>query len=295
MLVTPASLAPLVARIDAVDEHVGGLPDPRVGPRPDLARPDLAVNLHGRGPESHAVLDALAPRHRVGHAAPGWAGPAWDEGPDRPERRRWCDLLAGAGLVTPAEAAGAADDLALSGPAPQRAGGPVVVHPGAAFGAKRWPVDRFAAVARGLAARGHPVVVTGSAAERGLGAAVAAAAGGDDRTGRTDLAALLDLVGSARLVVSGDTGIAHVATALGVPSVTLFGPVGPRRWGPPPGGPHTTLTDAARRRGDRFADDPDPALLAVGVDAVLAACDPLLAAPAPGPGRSAVPSGLERG
>lgn len=39
--------------------------------------------------------------------------------------------------------------------------------------------------------------------------------------------------------------------------------------GPSPGGPHVTLTDAALRRGERFADDPDPALLAVSVDDVL--------------------------
>ena len=51
----------------------------------------------------------------------------------------------------------------------------------------------------------------------------------------------------------------------------LFGPVGPERWGPPPG-PRRSLTHAAVRRGDPFADDPDPALLGLEVDEVAAAC-----------------------
>ncbi len=77
-------------------------------------------------------------------------------------------------------------------------------------------------------------------------------------------------------MIAGDTGIAHVATAFGVPSVTLFGPVGPERWGPPPDPRHVVLTDASVRRGERFADEPDPALLAVGVPEVLASARDLL-------------------
>lgn len=94
--------------------------------------------------------------------------------------------------------------------------------------------------------------------------------------GRTDLAGLTDVVGRAALVVCGDTGVAHLASALGTPSVVLFGPAPPDRWGPPPDGPHVVLTDARRRRGDPFADDPDPALLAVTVDDVLGAATALL-------------------
>jgi ADP-heptose:LPS heptosyltransferase len=131
-------------------------------------------------------------------------------------------------------------------------------------------------VARALADAGHRVVVTGSDAERDLTAAVADAAGGEDLGGRTDLAGLLDVVASARLVLAGDTGISHVATAFATPSVTLFGPVGPEQWGPPPHGPHVTLTHPERRRGERFAGDPDPALLAVTVEEALRAGERLL-------------------
>ena len=70
-------------------------------------------------------------------------------------------------------------------------------------------------------------------------------------------------------MVSGDTGIAHLASAYGTPSVVLFGPVDPAQWGPPAAA-RTSRSPAPRhRRGARFADDPDPALLAIGVEEVL--------------------------
>ncbi|CAA9252067.1 MAG: ADP-heptose--lipooligosaccharide heptosyltransferase II, partial [uncultured Actinomycetospora sp.] len=149
----------------------------------------------------------------------------------------------------------------------------VVVHPGAAYGSKRWPPERFAACAVALRRAGHAVVVAGGPDERSLTAEVVARAGlppDADLGGRTDLAGLLDLVAAATLVLAGDTGISHVATAFGTPSVTLFGPVPPTQWGPPPGGPHVVLGDDTARRGERFADDPDPALLAVTPAEVLA-------------------------
>ena len=65
-------------------------------------------------------------------------------------------------------------------------------------------------------------------------------------------------------------GAAHLASAYGTPSVVLFGPAPPEIWGPPPG-PHIVLTRAELRRGDTFAHRPDPALLAVTVQDVLAA------------------------
>lgn len=269
----------------------GSAPDARVGgpldASSDTDRPSThggagrdagltLVNLHGAGPQSHARLDAIAgdrPAVRIGHAAPGWDGPVWTDDPQRPERRRWCDLLAACGLVTPDVAAATGDDLRLPAPPPPVVGnGAVVIHPGAAFGAKRWPVERFAAVARAVGDAGHAVVVTGGPEEAELAAAVP----GVNLAGRTSIGELCRLVAHARLVVAGDTGIAHVATAYGTPSVTLFGPVGPEQWGPPPDPRHVVLNDAGVRRGERFADDPDPALLAVGVDDVLRVVMPQL-------------------
>ena len=164
------------------------------------------------------------------------------------------------------------------------------MHPGAAYGAKRWPAKRFAACAAALPGAGPPGGRhRAPSSEHRLTAEVVARAGlpvDADLGGRTDLAGLLDLVAASALVLAGDTGISHVATAFGTPSVTLFGPVPPTQWGPPPGGPHVVLGDDTVRRGERFADDPDPALLAVTPDDVLAAL-PAPARTAPSIGRAA--------
>jgi ADP-heptose:LPS heptosyltransferase len=79
-------------------------------------------------------------------------------------------------------------------------------------------------------------------------------------------------------VISGDTGVSHLASAWGTPSVTLFGPTPARLWGPPQDERHVVLEHAAGRRGDPHADDPDPALLEIGVDEVIAAATGRLAA-----------------
>lgn len=262
VLATPGRLAPLAAT--AVDV-VAGHPDVHT-PLPRM-RVDVAVNLHGRGPHSHALLDRLDPACRIGHAAPGWAGPPWLDGAG--DRQRWCDLLTWYGIA--ADAA----DVRLPPPAqPSPLPGAAVVHPGAGYPAKQWPASRFAEVARALAADGHPVVVTGSAAERELAQQVVTRAGlGAEAlwAGATSLDELAALVCGAAVVVCGDTGVAHLATAYWTPSVVLFGPVPAAQWAAPPGSPQIALSADAQRRGDPFADRPDPALLAVTVPDVLAA------------------------
>ncbi|WP_375423927.1 glycosyltransferase family 9 protein [uncultured Friedmanniella sp.] len=130
-------------------------------------------------------------------------------------------------------------------------------------------------VARALAVRGERLVVTGGAADRERAAAVAAAAGLPGEAvlaGRLGLGSFAALVADAALVVTADTGAGHLASAYGRPSVVIFGPAPPEQWGPPPG-PHAALTHAELRRGDAFTDVPDPALLAVNPEEVLAAAD----------------------
>lgn len=278
VLAAPAWLGPVVELTGSVDAllPVAGLdePLPPLGTSLGTASGgvDLAVNLHGRGPQSHARLDALAPRHRVGHAAPGWDGPVWVD--ETNERGRWVDVLRHHRIP------GDPDEVGLARPpVPSPAPGAVVVHVGAAYGSRSWPAERFAVVARTLAASGRRVVLTGSSAERDRADAVAAAAGLPDAAnlaGRTGLAELAALVADAALVVTVDTGAAHLATAYATPSVVLFGPAPVVRWGPPPGGPHVVLTDGRVRRGDVFADEPDPALLAVTPQDVLEAAEGLL-------------------
>ncbi|MCW3065414.1 MAG: glycosyl transferase, family 9, partial [Solirubrobacterales bacterium] len=153
----------------------------------------------------------------------------------------------------------------------------------------RWPADRWAAVARAERARGRTVVVTGGAGESRLVAEVVLRAGLRRRAnlaGRTDLLGLAALVAMSGRVVCGDTGVAHLATALRTPSVVLFGPVGPDAWGPPRERPwHVALW--AGQHGDPHGDVPDPGLLALAVGDVSAELAELparksFAAPAPG-------------
>ncbi|HET7725195.1 MAG TPA: glycosyltransferase family 9 protein [Propionibacteriaceae bacterium] len=234
---------------------------------------DIAVNLHGKGPESRTRLDALQPRRRLGHRwdGPGhcWDGPAWLDGLH--QRERWTRLLQWHGIAADP------DDVRLEQARPSPRPGAVVVHPGAAHGSRRWPTERFARVAAALSRGGHDVVVTGSSNEQPLALAVAEQAGlGDDAVlaGSADLGEMAALVAEAEAVVSADTGAAHLASAYGRPSVVIFGPAPVAEWGPPPG-PHIVLTDESQRRGDVFAETPDPALLAVQVDDVLAALESL--------------------
>ncbi|MYW06114.1 glycosyltransferase family 9 protein, partial [Streptomyces sp. SID3343] len=154
--------------------------------------------------------------------------------------------------------------------APCGLAGATIVHPGAAAAARRWPADRFAALVRALTLRGHRVVVTGGPEDDALVERVACDAG--SAAGRTDVAELAALVASARLVVSGDTGVAHLASAFARPSVTLFGPTPPAEWGPPAAGRHRVLWPAPPGyRGDPHATTVDPVLASIDVEAVVRA------------------------
>lgn len=275
VLAAPAVLAPLVRASGAVDDlfatpsHV----------REPMNRvdwpgqpPELLVNLHGRGPHSHAALLRLAgDRATTGGAASGPPGrllgfacpPVFRDGPqwiqDEHEVVRWCRMLSWYGL--PADPS----DLLLPPPPPRPdLAGVVVLHPGASSADRHWPVDRYAAVTRALRAGGYRVVVTGSAAELPLAGAVARGAGlppDSVLAGRTDLAGLAALVAHAALVLCPDTGVGHLASAYRTPSVLLFGPMAPRHWGPPAGGPHTALHAGG---GDLAAISTAEVLAAVG-------------------------------
>lgn len=104
----------------------------------------------------------------------------------------------------------------------------VGLFPGSNATARRWPVERFGAVARSLADRGARVVVMGGAGERSLTNAVAEA---EPRTldagGATDLVGLAALLSICDLVVTNDTGPMHLAGAVGTPTITLWGPSDP--------------------------------------------------------------------
>ena len=262
VLAAPEGLAPLAHLSGAIHEVVDAAP---LAPLHDeLHGADVAVNLHGRGPQSRELLRAAQPDNLISF---GPHGPAWR--PDEHEVARWCRLLEESGI--PADPS----DLRLPSPdvaPPAAARNATVVHPGAASAARRWPVDRWAAVARAEVAAGRDVVVTGGPGERELGHQVARRAGLPPEAvlgGRTDLVQLAAAVAAAGRVACGDTGIAHLATAFGTPSVVLFGPTPPQEWGPPPTGRHVALW--AGRRGDPHGDAPDPGLLEIQPPAVVEA------------------------
>lgn len=285
VLVAPRALAPLLPRIVPgfelldVPAWVGGdPPDRALAAR--LPHGALAINLHGRGPESHALLRAARPERLIGFDTAD--GPAWDE--REHEVVRWCRLLAHYGI--PADPNDL--DLVLPDAAPYDPDGPTLIHPGAASAARRWPAERWAQVARAERARGREVLLSGSMAEAPPAQEVAERAGlprDANRAGATrDLLGLAELVASAGRVACGDTGVAHLATALRVPSVVLFGPTDPARWGPPPERPwHRVLW--AGTTGDPHAASTDPGLLRIQPADVL---DALSALPAPAP-RSRAP------
>jgi lipopolysaccharide heptosyltransferase I len=110
-----------------------------------------------------------------------------------------------------------------------------VINPGAAWPNKRWPADRFGAVARHLRARhGWPSIVVWGPGEEDLASSVVAAAGPGVAAlaPPTPLGDLIAIVAAAGLVVSGDTGPLHLAAAVGTPIVGLYGPTDPARNGP---------------------------------------------------------------
>jgi ADP-heptose:LPS heptosyltransferase len=272
VLAAPAWLSPLVELTGCVDLLA---PTPRLGTL-RWSGPDLAVNLHGAGPQSIEDLMATEPGELLTHRHDAFgdlAGPDWVE--ELHEARRWCQLLEWHGI------AAAPTDLDIDRPVSASAvPGAVVVHPGASMPTRRWPAARFAEVATQLAADGHRVVVTGSADERPLAAEVAAGAGLPDSSvlaGRLALAELAAVVADAALVISNDTGVGHLATAYGTPSVLLFGPTPPARWGPPADRKqHAVLW--AGLRGEPFGDAVHEGLLELTVPAVTAAAGNLISA-----------------
>lgn len=261
VLAAPAALASLARLSDAVDRLLPtGELEPISWPGPP---PEVAVDLHGTGEASHRLVSATGATKLIMYET--------EPGPGVHEVSRWCGLLERHGIAcdptTPWLAAVPAE------PALQ---GAVIVHPGAASGSRRWPAERFGAVIRALTATGHRVVITGNTAERSLAQEVAQSAGlatENVLAGRIDLVELAGLVCSATLVISGDTGVAHLAFAYRRPSITLYGPVSPVVWGPPPGaGPrHVALWHGTGDRpGDPHGDTPDHRLLDVTVDEVVA-------------------------
>jgi len=147
----------------------------------------------------------------------------------------------------------------------------LVVAAGAAYGsAKRWPVERFAGVARRAAGRGLQVVVAGAPGERGALEAIARAGGGRNLAGEIETADFLCVLRGAACVLGNDSGPVHLSAAMGRPTVAVFGSTSPA-W-TAPRGPRVRVVRADLECSPCFrrrCPDGEPACLAaIPVDEV---------------------------
>jgi len=108
----------------------------------------------------------------------------------------------------------------------------VTLFPGASIPERRWGADRFRRVAEVLSAFGVKVVVIGGKEDRLQGEAIVAEIGGLNLAGRTPLSETAGVIDRSSLLISGDSGVLHIAVGLGKPTVSLFGPGRAKKWAP---------------------------------------------------------------
>jgi ADP-heptose:LPS heptosyltransferase len=247
-----------VARMPYLDDFLPfpgfpGLPEitPNYGAIPEFlcnARAhefDLAIQMHGSGELTNPIVAMLGARHTAGFVPPG----GWCMEPERylgwPEHlhelRRLLALTEFLGAPSLGEHIELplhdAEKLAFEDLQEEfdlRAGGYVCIHPGARLPSRRWLPERFARVADWAADQDFQIVLTGMADEAGIAETVKAhmKAPVIDLVGRTSLGTLAAIVRDARLVISNDTGISHVAAALESPSVVICCGADAKRWQP---------------------------------------------------------------
>jgi ADP-heptose:LPS heptosyltransferase len=155
-----------------------------------------------------------------------------------------------------------------------RQGPYAIINPGGNWPNKRWPPDRFGELAAWLRdTHGLYSLVLWGPGDEPLADAVAAASdGAATRAPATSLADIVALARRAALMVSGDTGPAHFACAVGTPVVGIYGPTDPRRNGPwHPDDQCVSRFDACACHHQRACRAPRWCLLEVGVDEVRAA------------------------
>ncbi|MFZ0277410.1 MAG: lipopolysaccharide heptosyltransferase I [Candidatus Sulfotelmatobacter sp.] len=150
-----------------------------------------------------------------------------------------------------------------------------ILNPGAGWGAKRWPAERYGELARRLAEAGICPLVNYGPGEEDLFRAVLAASGGRARPTKGSVTELIALTRRARIFIGGDTGPLHLAAALRVPVVAIFGPTDPARNGPY-GTRSVVLRSVESVTSHARRADPDEGLLAIGSDEVIAAARELL-------------------
>jgi heptosyltransferase I len=151
----------------------------------------------------------------------------------------------------------------------------VLLNPGAGWGAKQWPAERYGAAARGLVRDGYTTVVNYGPGEEELAQAVVNGSDGAAQPVHCSLGELIALTRRASLFVGGDTGPLHLAAALQVPVVAIFGPTDPARNGPW-GTRSIVLRSTASITSHSRRAEAEPGLLRITADQALAAARVLL-------------------
>ena len=146
----------------------------------------------------------------------------------------------------------------------------LLLAPGGGWGAKLWPASRYGEAARALAAEGMRTLVNYGPGEEALAQEVAAASGGAAQPLSCSVSELIALTRRSQLFLGGDTGPMHLAAALGVPVVAIFGPTDPARNGPF-GTNHVVLRSPVSRTSYAHRAEVDPGMLAITTEEVVAA------------------------
>jgi len=154
----------------------------------------------------------------------------------------------------------------------------VILNPGAGWGAKQWPAERYGEVAKALSGQGFSPIINFGPREESLAKIAEAASGGTACVLSLSVGELIGLMRRARLFIGGDTGPMHLAAALHVPVVALFGPTDPAR-----NGPYRTSSIVLRHSNSATSlthrMEPDPGLLAITTEEIVAAAMKLLERP----------------
>lgn len=150
-----------------------------------------------------------------------------------------------------------------------------ILNPGAGWGAKQWPTERYGAVAKELMRDGMRSLINFGPGEEELASAVEAASGGAAQKISCSIAELVSLSRRASLLIGGDTGPLHLTAALKIPVVAIFGPTNPARNGPF-GTRAIVLRSASSLTDHSRYPEPEQGLLEITVEEVVAAARKLL-------------------
>lgn len=255
---------------------------------------DLAIQIHGSGVFSNPFTKLLGAKYTAGFRRPEDGNLGLDRTVVFPEEghevSRCLTLVSELGFPVTSERLEfpllRQDFAELSELIPLDillGGRPLIgLQPTAEEQTRRWMPDRFAKVGETLARRYNGIpVITGKAGDMDLAASVQASISVPvlNLAGRTSLGALAALVSRLSILITNDSGPAHIAYALGTRSVTIFGDADHRRWGPPNGSPNHLIADAdvlCRPCPGEGCNSDFLCLRSVSVEEVLATADKVL-------------------